>query len=373
MNKSLSRVLTILFTVFIGAVFVLNMILPDKSFSEKENRYLQTLPPFSFSSLAGGTFTASMEDYSSDQFVGRDAWIALKARLELMQGKRENNGVFLCAGDRLLDAMSEPSAEQLDRQIGYVDALVDTVDVPVTLGLIPTAAGVYGELLPEGAQNADQAALIEYVYDRVTASTADIQTVLSRHKDEYIFYRTDHHWTSLGAFYGSEALAGPLGCVSPSYASLQAKTVAEDFLGTLYSSSGFFWIDGDQMQTLVDEPEDAFVERYETDTPEIGRIYQASMLSTKDKYRFFLGGNIPRSVIHTGSDDLPRLLVIRDSFADSLAPFLMEQYAEIHLLDLRYYRNPVSEYIRDHDIDQILVLYSVDDFCTDPSLALMAR
>jgi hypothetical protein len=95
------------------------------------------------------------------------------------------------------------------------------------------------------------------------------------------------------------------------------------------------------------------------------------MLETKDKYRFFLGGNTPRIVIETGRSDLPRLMIIRDSYSDSLAPFLLDSFSEIHLIDLRYYRESIRSYVENNAIDEVLVLYSVDNFCTDTNFMLM--
>ena len=371
MSKKANVSVVLLFVVFLALVFALNLFTPDKSFSEKENRYLQKLPSFSFSSLFDGEYTPRMENYCSDQFIGRDFWISLKARLELLQGKKENNGVFLCRDERLIVPVVVPESSALDRQIGCVNALTDNIDVPVTLGLIPTSAQLYGELLPDGVRNDDQRAAIDYVYSRVQASHADLLTALERRRDEYIFYRTDHHWTSLGALEGYGALAEALGLEKKT--GLREAIVSDTFLGTAYSSSGFFWVRPDSISTLVDAPSGVTVERYETEEPVPGALYAEEMLQTKDKYRFFLGGNVPRAVIRTGNEGLPSLLILRDSFADSLVPFLLDHYSEIHLLDLRYYRDPVSEYVRDRNIDAVLVLYSADDFFTSPDLGLLKR
>ena len=213
--------------------------------------------------------------------------------------------------------------------------------------------------------------MIDYVYANVNTATADILGALMRHRDEYVFYRTDHHWTSLGARWGYSALASPLGFAEQT--GFHDRVFSTEFLGTAYSSSGFFWIRPDSMETLVDAPDGVTVERYETDVPEPGELYAEEMLSTKDKYRFFLGGNAPRVVIRTGNEGLPSLLIVRDSFADSLAPFLLEYYSSIHLLDLRYFRDPVAGYAEEHGIDSVLILYSTADFLTDGSLALLTR
>ncbi len=86
-----------------------------------------------------------------------------------------------------------------------------------------------------------------------------------------------------------------------------------------------------------------------------------------------MGGNTPLQVIETGADDAPSLLILRDSYADSLIPFLLDDFSQIHLMDLRYYRAGLSEYLKNNHIDEILVIYSVSNFCTDSNIFLMGN
>ena len=349
MSKTTNRIITALFSVFIGGFFLLNLLLPDKDFSEKENRQLQTLPKFSFSSLFSGSFATRFESYCSDQFAGRDTWIETKAGAELAQGKRQNNGVFLCDGGRLI----EPFV------------------APVSLALIPTTAQLYADILPDGAPNDDQQAVINSAYAQTALETIDLSSTLTAHSNEYIFYRTDHHWTSLGAYYAANALRSSWGLPEIDKDTLTQETVSEDFCGTLYSSSGFFWIAPDEMETLIAAPEKSSVTRYETNgTKETLPLYNYDKLTIKDKYTFFLGGNIPRAVVDTGADNAPSLLILRDSYADSLVPFLTDAFSEIHLIDLRYYTGSVKEYIAENAIDRVLLLYSTDNFCSDSSFRI---
>ena len=367
MLKTTNRIITALFSVFIGGFFLLNLLLPDKDFSEKENRQLQTLPKFSFSSLFSGSFATRFESYCSDQFAGRDAWIETKAFAELAQGKQQNNGVFLCDGERLIEPYTAPEEERLVRAVRAADALSEK-GIPATLALIPTSAEIYSDLLPEGAVNGDQRAVIDAVYARSALQTADILSPLSAHKNEYIFYSTDHHWTSLGAYYAANALRSLWELPEIDKAALTPETVSESFCGTLYSSSGFFWVLPDQMETLIAAPEGSFVTRYETNgTEETLPLYNYDKLTIKDKYTFFLGGNIPRAVVDTETENAPSLLILRDSYADSLVPFFTDAFSEIHLIDLRYYTGSVKEYIAENAIDRVLLLYSIDNFCSDSS------
>ena len=373
MIKHKKYTVILLFCLFIAGFFLVNLLLPDNSFSQKENRYLQTMPHFSSRALFQGSFTRDFENYCADQFAGRDAWISLKARLELAQGKGENNGVFLCEGERLIEPFTAPAPAETERRTEIINALSEKAGVPVTLALIPTASEIYGDLLPLGAANDSQADVMDAVYSRFNGPAVDLLTPLREHAREDIFYRTDHHWTSQGAFLAYQALSETLGYEPMDRSSCQPEIVSEDFCGTTYSASGFFWVTPDRMEILCPTPDELTVERYDSGEPVVSTLYHEEMLETKDKYRFFLGGNSPRIVLDSGKEDLPSLLILRDSYSDSLTPFLLHHFSRIHLLDLRYYRNSIQEYIQEEDIDQVLVLYSVGNFCTDSNLMLMTQ
>ncbi len=91
-------------------------------------------------------------------------------------------------------------------------------------------------------------------------------------------------------------------------------------------------------------------------------LYNPENLDQKDQYTFFLGGNQPRIVLQTPASDAPKLLILRDSYTDSLVPYLQTHFSEIHLIDVRYYLQPIDTYLQEHDIDTVLAAYSVAQF-----------
>ena len=370
MKKISTRITVSIFCFFIGIFFFLNLILPDKSFSDKENRSLQTIPKFTLTSLFNGTYTSRFESYCSDQFAFRDQWIEIKAAFELLLGKTENNDVYFCDGDRLLEAYSAPDDDRIALSAASNDVLLNA-DVPVSFALIPTSTELYSDLLPNGAPSDDQSLVIDKAYAATSLQTIDILSALAEHADEPIFYRTDHHWTSLGAMYAANAIRSSWGIPEIDIDTLSEEVITEDFCGTLYSSSGFFWVEPDTMEILVSEPSNSGVHQYETNGTEKSLpIYNWDKLSVKDKYSFFLGGVIPRAVIDTGTENKPSLLIVRDSYSDSLVPFLLDEFSEIHLLDLRYYTGSVTDYITEYGIDRVLVLYGINNFSTDASIRI---
>ena len=378
MSKKYCIFITTLFCAFIGLFLVANAASPDREFSEMENRNLEQMPTVSAKSLLSGEFMKDFETYTTDQFVGRDAWIGLKSSMERSLGKKENNNVYFCDEDTLITRFDQPDATKVSENLNYVNNFVENVDIPVTFSLIPTQACIWADRLPAGAPNASQTDLLEQAKVAVPGATwADLYSSLWEHKDEDIFYRTDHHWTSLGAYYGYTALAEALG-YTPVPLDAYTETVrSTEFYGTVFSSSGVRWVSPDTITTYVPDT-GITVTSYTYDSTgkpvEVPRsLYDTSFLSVKDKYSMFLGGNQSLGVVKTPNTDKPKLLIIRDSYADSLVPFLTPHFSEIHLVDLRYYKLSLADYIQQNDIDQALVLYSVPNFVTDSNLFWITR
>lgn len=368
-TKTKNLLITLLFLTFLAVLSVTGLLLPDSSFSARENRYLQTLPSFSLEKLFSGELTADFEDYCADQFPFRDTWITVNARYEQLSGKKQTNGVYLC-GNRLITPFTAPAEKELKRRLGTVEQLKEAVEAPLTLALIPNAAEIYADKLPAGAPNDSQAEVIRRT-EEAGLSAAPLLQTLRAHREEEIFYRTDHHWTTLGAYYGYTALCEPLGLTGRPLESFAPETVSRDFYGTAYSSSGYTWVEADSIERYVSADAAASVVSYRGGTPTEGTLYREESLSKKDQYTYFLGGNTPEIVL-TGRDSrLPRLLIIRDSYSDCLAPFLLAHYSEIRMLDLRYYLGSVADYAAEHSPDQILILYSVANFCSESSVMAM--
>ena len=370
-NRKIARisqvVTAVLFCAFLAGFGLLHILLPDRTFSPVENRTLSSMPDFSWSALVDGSYTSRLEKYLDDQFPLRDGWMGLKNRYEYLLGKREFHGVYLC-GDRLIHKIED--ASRAEQNIAYLQKLTELTDIPVYLGLIPTAAEVYRDQLPAGAENFDQAAYLKKVRESVPdAVWVDMEKWMDGASGVSLFYRTDHHWTSAGAWHGYAALMEAMG--EPFEPLGTPETVSENFYGTLYSSSGVHWLAPDTIERYV-SGESVTVENFEKG--ETHGLYVDSFLGEKDKYASFLGGNTPLYIIRNpeaASEE--KLLVVRDSYSDAMAPFLSQYFAEIHLVDLRYYRTSVVEYARENGMDRIFVCYSVENFVKDLDAVFMGR
>ncbi len=376
MSKKYAVFITCLFLAFLGIFAAANAVTPDKDFSPMENRALAQMPELSGDALLSGSFMEDFESYVTDQFVLRDQWIALKAGAEYASGKKENNGVYICDEHTLIARFDPPANDRakkrIDDNFGYVEKLAGLTDVPVYFSLIPGKVSVWADLLPEGAPNDDEGQYIARGAALQGPKWLDAATTLNAHKDEYIFYRTDHHWTTLGAYYAYAALAEGMGLEPMPLSSFDRQVVSQEFFGTTFSSSGVRWLEPDTMEFFVPQ-EAATVTNYFDGTPTEGQLYDLSKLSEKDKYSAFLGGNKPLTVVksNVAPEGAPKLMLIRDSYADSMAPFLCYHFSEIHLVDPRYYKTSMAQYVKDNAIDQVLVMYAVNNFVKDGNLFVL--
>ena len=369
MSKRYCMFISALFCGFLLFFLAASAIAPDKTFSQVENRELAQMPAFSMKTVSTGEFMSKFETYMTDQFVFRDQWVAFKSIIERVLGKQENNGVYFCGQDTLITRFDEPDGEKVSSNLNYVNKFVENVDIPVYLSLIPTQACIWADRLPEGAPNASQTAVLEQAKAATAARWFDTYAPLWDHRAEDIFYRTDHHWTSLGAYYGYAAFMEAIGETPLPLG--EKITVSEDFYGTLYSSSGVHWVPPDTIERYVRE--DAVTVEDVYGGGKHG-LYVDSFLEEKDQYASFLGGNQPLYIVrNSAASSDKKLLLVRDSYSDSLAPFLCRHFAEIHLLDLRYNKTSVAQYAADMGADGIAVLYSVDNFMKDADAVFLAQ
>ena len=371
MYKSKNILIVLIFSGFLAVMTLGLLLLPKKEFSAVENRYLEKMPKWDTQDVLNGTYMTSFESYISDHVPFRDGWVQLHALIERMSGKDENGGVYFAKKDTLIKRVEEPDPTRIEKNISYINTFAEKCSVKVYFGLIPTAAQVWAERLPEYAPTTEESLWIQTCYENCIAQPVDIQGALAEHSDENIFYRTDHHWTTLGAFYGANVIFETMGMSPLSEKDYEPVVVSDNFCGTLWSASGAWWTMPDTIETWVLN-EGIKVTSWFDMKPEEGNLYHGAYLEKKDQYSFFLGGNQPLCVIETQKSG-DKLLVLRDSYTDALAPFLTEQFSEIHLLDLRYNKSNVLEYINENEIDVVLILYGFSGFSEDRNLVFLSR
>lgn len=349
---------------------VLGLVIPDRDFSDSENRKLAAMPEFSLSSLADGSYFAGLGDYVADQFPARDFWITVNLWMNRLTGKTEANGVYLCQDDYLMQVPGAPNEESLAKNLEAINTFAQShSDLNICMSVVPNAVTILADKLPENAPVRDQIADLRGISESLTGTKfLDVTAALTEHKEEDIFYRTDHHWTSLGAYYAFRAIAPNLGIQAPDLSSYTVYTVSNTFEGTLSSKSGSHSAK-DTVQIYVPDTQIEYYVSYPDGQANICSMYNRAALEQKDHYTVFFGGNYSRVDITTTADTGRCLLLFKDSYANCLVQFLYPYFDHITMIDPRYYYDSVETVINSEAITDVLYLYNADTFLSDTSLA----
>ena len=368
----LGRILFIL----LPAVFLLNLILPDRSFSEKENRVLAGKPSWSLNGLASGRTAAEIDDYMNDQFVLRDLWVSLKATVDRALGKVESNGVYAGKSGYLLESFSAPSESYVE---GVGSALtsfsLEHPDLAMYMLLAPTSVNIHQSRLPMAAPEVDQNPYIDRMKNVCSEAGIyfiDVRDTLKNHIDEKIYYKTDHHWTTQGAYYAYLASADIM-ALDTSLITYDKLPASKSFQGTLSAKSGFRSSTMEELDVFLPKGDSgySYVVNYVDEREKSGSFYATAKLSTRDKYAMFLNGNHAQVRIETPEADNRVLLILKDSYANCYIPFLSPHYREIIVIDPRYYYGDLDSIIAAEGVTEVLFCYNANTFYTDNSLELL--
>ncbi len=360
-----------IFVLILAVTFIINLIKKDGTFSEEENRVLAKRPEFTWDSVKSGKYMAEFETYISDQFFARNQWITLKLYEDRFLGKRESNGVYLGKKGYLMEAADNPDWGNVEKNMDSMASFAEKYpDVPVYLSLVPNAAYILKDKLPYGAPCRDQSEDIQKVSSMAGDSiqVIRVEEALKKHAKEDIYYRTDHHWTSLGASYAFEKLAEEMKIENPE-TDYQVYIVADDFEGTLASKSGYHK-SRDAIQVYEPKSHDTeYIVMYVEEGSKSASIYKSECLQEKDKYTVFFGGNHARIDISTTLKEERNLLLVKDSYANCMVQFLLPYYQNIIMIDPRYFYESVDNIMGSYGITEVLFLYNVNTFLGDHSIA----
>ncbi len=361
-----------LFPVWVVLV-LWNFATPDKGFSQNENRVLAEMPEFSVEDLLDGDYARGIDTYVSDQFVFRDGWIAIKTVAEKALLKTDGNNVFYGKDGYLIekhdDAAVNPEIAQgnLDNLKCFIDLSVGKLGIDrVNVMFVPTASEVLKDKLPLFATGYDQTAYNNLAKDTLPEGTyLDVKDTLINHKDEYIYYRTDHHWTTLGAYYAYVEWAKDAGFTPLSQEEFDIELASDEFLGTLHSKVN-----------LKMKPDEMYLYKIKKDmdfkvtinlVEETDSLYDYTALEGKDKYSVYMSGNNSLVEVKTNNTNGRKLLVIKDSYSHCFVPFALNHFEETHLVDFRYYNSSIKEYMEQEGITDVLVLYNTMNFVKERS------
>lgn len=371
--KNISKKLSIIFFFgFIIVFTIVSLVLPKEDFSETENRSLASFPKFSLERIFNRKYTNGIDAYTADHFAFRPSWITIKTELELMSGKKDTGGVFILK-DRLLEKQEEPNMDKVDKSILAINKFAEANSIETFLMIVPTATGIYSDELPSNAPEYNQKEFIDSVYSKISDKVVmlDSYTALSANKEKYIYYRNDHHWTSLGAYIAYDSTIRKMGFTPVDLDKFSIEHASNLFKGTLYSKAVYNGITADTLDIYVNEsgPKIISCEVYDgTDIKSYDSMYFREYLDKKDKYSTYMGENQPVVTITTDIKNGPKLLVIKDSYAHCYVPFLAQHYSKITMLDLRYVNTPINNLINIEEYNQTLILYNEDTFASEDNI-----
>ena len=362
------------FCVLIFGFTAATLIKPAEEYSETENRTLAQMPQVSIQTVLNGEFEADYEDYLTDQFVARDGWIGFKTNVERAMMRSESKEIYFAEDDYLIEKHAGSfTTDTAVRNVAVLQQFVQQyqeqfADGHLSVMVVPNAVEILEEKLPAYASPYDEENYLQKLAAAMPEGVwFDAGDVLRQHKDEEIFYRTDHHWETLAAFYVYQAWAEQYGMTVPTGEEYEIETVTDSFEGTVQSKLGIDTAnDTIELYHLKTDPLYT-VSKNGSEEVEYS-VYDYQALDTKSKYDVFFGGNHARVTIRTQADNDRKILVIKDSYAHCFVPFMLEEFSQIDMLDIRYYNQKLSELIAAEGYTDLLFLYNASGFAEDTSI-----
>lgn len=357
MNKT-NRIIACILMVFIALSAIISLILPDREYSESEKRELMTKP---------GSFS-EFDTYASDQFFARDAWVSLKGSIDYLLGARKINDVYYAGGRFMRDF--KVNEERLRDNLEAIKKLADKSDIPVHLLLVPEAVAIYEDTLPPFAEPDNQDELAAYIKSElIDVNVIWPKDVLAQHKDEQIYFNTDHHWTPRGALYAYNELAKSLGREMVKMPEFEV--LSDDFRGSMRLKAGLPFGRDELTKPEGVENEDFAVVINNGEREYDGKMFDMAHIES-DPYRVYQGGDHPIMAVASKAGE-GSALVIKDSFFNVMLPYMAQDYKTVYVTDTRYNRGSQAQYAADMQVDEIILVYSLDSLVNEYSITYLAN
>nr|WP_303252727.1 DHHW family protein [uncultured Ruminococcus sp.] len=365
----------VVFLIFIYGMALWFLFSPKTDYSSSEKRYLQKFPDANVEKVLSGDFGSEFETFFADQFPQRNTWVGLNAYTALAEGNNGASGVYNCKNGYLINKPVSTD-NNLDKNVGAVVDFAKSIDAPTTVMLVPSTGYIADDVLPTFHDKYNDDEDISKISSTLSKEKIGFVDLRERFKSEYkngsqLYYKTDHHWTTKGAYTGYQELCKALG-VTPIDDSTLKKDSYPDFYGTTYSSSGFWLTPPDNIEIWSNpKNSDKNISVKITEGANVktsGSMYFTDHLKEDDKYPVFIDGNHALTEITNTNAKNGTILLIKDSFSHSLAPFLAENYSKVVLVDLRYYKESVSQLVSTYNPEQVVVLYGIDNLATDTDI-----
>lgn len=371
---------TILFIALLAFLTVSSYLLPEKSFSAEENRFLARRPVFTVKAFLKGGYGNEVETFLSDQFPFRGIFVTAKTKAERMAFKQDVNGIYFGRDDYYIERFDpeELLTELLSKNLGYIAEasrlFVERLgEDHVRILLAPSASQILTGRLPPFAAPTDQGEVIRMLEEKLTNSALllPVEQELREHQSEPLYYKTDHHWTTLGAYYGYRLYASSIGLIPWEEGHFIKETASGNFFGTIHSKIRIS-MKPDHIVRYRPKGEGQYRVFYDGLPEEHDSLYNEKALEGKDQYALFLDGNHGWTKIINDTVEAEgksrRLLIVKDSYAHCFAPFAANHFEETHMVDLRYFNGKLSEFMELQHITDVLVLYQIPGLAMDKNL-----
>jgi len=358
--------MSILFCGFLLVMSALFFLLPKTQFSETEKRYLQDPPKYSFESLASGQLGYDIESYMADHIPGRDFFVGLYSYFERLTLRQVSEDIYLAEGERLVEKPVIWDEDRITRNVNSILSFANHYPNQVDIMIVPSGGWAVRDRIIGISNPYCDEEIISGIYGKLPGvNTVDITEMISSYPDPAeLYYRTDHHWTSLGAYKAYCHYVESKGLSAIPEKEFTVKTV-EDFKGTTHSRSALWLIPGEPLQ-MWSGPASLTVTNRESQESHQGPFYM-ERLKEQDKYTVFLDGN--HSLVRIENPEKEeKILVFRDSYANCLGSFLAQSYGTVVLVDLRYYKEPLETLWAEETFDDTLICYSLSNFMTDNNI-----
>ena len=377
MKKS-KLMLMFVFVVLVFGFSIGSLITPVRSYSVQENRTLTAHPKLSVKSILSGKYQKQYENFLSDQFFGRDAWVSLATRIQATFHQKDINGVYIGKDGYLLekDEAGDVDHLQVKDNEKYVTKFINAASKKfgkkhVSFMMVPSKTSIMKNKLPDYASYNDHSDVIKALRHDLNDPNQllDLSKALNQKNNQYIYYRTDHHWTTLGAYYAYDTFAKQTKMATPHAASYYHQVKAyEDFYGTTYNKI-HLKVPADTV-TLYRQKGDTKVKVAFNQGKNYHTMYfDDAAKKGFNRYDVFFSKNTFQVDIRTHAHTGKTLLMAKDSFANSFVPFLIHDYDHIIMIDYRYGVKPMNEILAENkDITDVLVMFNTEKFMKNTKL-----
>lgn len=372
-----SKALPILFLTIVFGFSILSFVIPDKAKSAEENRVLAQTPSLSYQTYFEGRFQTKLEQYFNDQFPFRNSLIKWKTTSDLTLDIIESNGVIKSKDGYLIERIINPSENNIRHDIKSLDNFKrSNPNCNFYFLLAPNAGNIMSEKLPRTVHMSNQNKYMTSFFNdlkKIGITPIDSRKTLEKNIDkQQLYYRTDHHWTTGAAYLAYKEAHKEMGLDSDiKYKKL---SIHRNFRGTLASKSGFTNGRNDELQIYWPKKNQNYhdsIYNFVDVKKTTNTFYAFDNLKKKDAYTIFGGWNHPFYTISTPTQSTRKLLLVKDSYANCMIPFLTQDFRKIVVVDPRYYFGDINKIMAEEGITDVLFLYNGLTFASDEAMNLM--